>query len=90
MTRIKKVYIFRRVNEIITNHSEDYDNFEILDTQRNKIKKWMLDNLSLGTVENYALRLYRTVESMNVPQSEKDDLKQFYLDIAAETQHLKA
>ena len=44
--------IFKRVNDIITNHTETYDNFEILDTQRNKIKKWMLDNLSLGTVRN--------------------------------------
>ena len=31
----------------------------------------------------------RAVESMNVPQNEKDDIKRFYLDIAAETQRLK-
>ena len=85
----KIVNIFKRVNDIITDHSENYNNFEILDTQRNKIKKWMLDNLTLGTVGNYASGLVRAVESMNVSQSEKDDIKRFYLDIAAETQRLK-
>ena len=41
----KIVNFFKRVNVILTDHSENYDNFEILDTQKNKIKKWMLENL---------------------------------------------
>ena len=61
----------------------------ILDTHRDNIRKWMLENLSLGTVGVYSVALCRVVESMNVSQSKKDDIKRFYLDISSEIQRLK-
>ena len=85
----KTVNIFKRVNDVVTNNKEDYDNFEILDTQRNKIRKWMLDNLSLGTVCNYTTALSRAVDSMDVAQNKKDEIKRFYLYIDSETQRLR-
>ena len=72
------------MNDIITNNSENYDNFCILIKNKKEIEKWSTHNLTPSTIVNYCFNIVLAIESMRTSESQKESAKRFYRDIAAE------
>ena len=88
--RIENTY--KRVNDIVTNNSEDYDNFRMLISKKNEIEKWLTHNLTPSTIENFCFNIVLAIDFMRTsdsPKKIKESAKRFYRDIAAEFQRIK-
>ena len=85
----KIVNVFKRMNNVITDKKKDYDNFEFLIQDKEKIRTWMLNNLSTSTVGSYSIALRHAIQSMDITDSKKQEMIRFYLDIAAESQRIQ-
>ena len=88
-TQRRIVNTYKRVNDIVTNNSEDYDNFRILISKKKEIEKWLTHNLTPSTIENYCFNIVLAIDSMRTSDSQKESAKRFYRDIAAEFQRIK-
>ena len=82
----KIVNVFKRMNNVMTDKKKDYDNFEFLIQDKEKIRTWLLNNLSTSTVGSYSIALRHAIQSMDITESKKPEMIRFYLDIAAESQ----
>ena len=89
-TQRRIVNTYKRVNDIVTNNSEDYDNFRILISKKKEIEKWLTHNLTPSTIENYCFNIVLAIDSMRTSDSQKESAKRFYRDIAAEFQRIKS
>ena len=76
------------MSNVITDNKKDYDNFDFLIKKKDEIRTWLVNNLSTSSVSFYSIALRHAISSMNIPESKKDKMVQFYLDIVAETQHV--
>ena len=76
------------MNNVMTDKKKDYDNFEFLINDKTKIRSWLFNNLSTSSVANYSIALRHAISSMDVPQTKKDEMIRFYLDIASEAQRV--
>ena len=85
----KIVNVFKRMNNIITDKKKDYDNFEFLIQDKEKIRTWLLNNLSTSTVGSYSIALRHAIQSMDITASKNQEMIRFYLDIAAESQRIQ-
>ena len=85
----KIVNIYKRVNDIATKNKCEYDNFHLLISEKDQIRTWLFENLSMGTICNYATALCHSVSSMDMQREKIQEIKRFYLDIGAESQRLK-
>lgn len=81
--------VFKRISNIMNDDKKDYNDFEFLCRDRERIRSWLLNNLSLSSVVSYSIALRHAVESMDLPESEKQETVRFYLQIASETQRLQ-
>ena len=88
-TQRRIINTYKRVNDIVTNNSEDYDNFRILIKNKKDIEKWLTHNLTPSTIVNYCFNIVLAIESMRTSESQKETAKRFYRDIAAEFQRIK-
>ena len=73
---------------VMTDNKQDYEDFEFLIKDKEKIRTWLLKNLALSSVVSYSIALRHAVESINLSESTKVEMVQFYLDIASETQRV--
>ena len=51
----RKINVIKRLNNVFTNKSENYDDFNFLIDEKEGIRKWLIENLSTSTCSNYAL-----------------------------------
>ena len=72
----------------MTDDKKNYDDFEFLIKHKDKIRTWLLKNLSLSSVISYAIASCHAVESVDLSESKKEETVRFYLDIASETQRV--
>ena len=79
------INVFKRISNVMTDQKKDYDDFEFLIKDKEKIRTWLLKNLSLSSVVSYAIGLRHAVESMDLPESKKEETVRFYLDIASKS-----
>ena len=84
----KKIGVIKRLNNVFTDNSENYDNFKFLINDKEKIRKWLIENLSTSTSSNYALAVRHAIDSMDINDNIKDEAIRFYLDISAESQRV--
>ena len=42
----RKINVIKRLNNVFTNKSENYDNFDFLIDEKEGIRKWLIENLS--------------------------------------------
>ena len=84
----KKIGVIKRLNNVFTDNSENYDNFKFLINDKKKIRKWLIENLSASTSSNYALAVRHAIDSMDINDNIKDEAIRFYLDISAESQRV--
>ena len=82
------INVFKRISNVMTDDKKDHNDFEFLIKDKEKIRTWLLKNLSLSSVVSYAISLRHVVESMDIPESKKEEMVRFYLDIASETQRV--
>ena len=79
-----KINVIKRLNNVFTNKSENYDNFDFLINEKEGIRKWLIESLSTSTCSNYALAVCHAIESMDINTALKDETIRFYLDISCE------
>ena len=84
----RKINVIKRLNNVFTNKSENYDNFDFLINEKEGIRKWLIENLSTSTCSNYALAVRHAIESMDINTALKDETIRFYLDISCEAQRV--
>jgi hypothetical protein len=84
----RKINVIKRLNNVFTNKSENYDNFDFLIHEKEGIRKWLIENLSTSTCSNYALAFRHAIESMDINTALKDETIRFYLDISSEAQRV--
>ena len=82
------INVLKRVSNVMTDDKHEYDDFSFLIKDREKIRTWLLKNLSLSSVVSYSISLRHAVESMDLPENKKEETVRFYLDIASETQRV--
>ena len=51
----KRTNVIKRLNNLFTDNSKDYDNFQFLITDKEQIKTWMLQNLAVSTCGFYSI-----------------------------------
>ena len=79
---------FKRVSNVMTDDKQENEDFSLLIKDKEKIRMWLLKNLSLSSVVSYSIALCHAVESMDIPENKKEETVRFYLDIASETQRV--
>ena len=82
----KRSNVIKRLNNLFTENSKNYDNFEFLIKDKERIKTWMLENLSVSTCAYYSISVRKAIDSMSIAQKDKDAAACFYLNIASECQ----
>ena len=83
------INLFKRMNDVMTNDKKDYDDFNFLIKDRDKIRTWLLNNLATSSVVSYSIALRHAIQSMDIPEPKKEENIRFYLDIAAEAQQVQ-
>ena len=84
----KRVNVIKRLNNIMNDNKKEYDDFEFLIQDKERIRKWMLENLATSSCSFYSISVRKAIDSMSIAQSKKDAAIRFYLDIAAESQRV--
>ena len=84
----KKIRVIKRLNNVFTDNSENFDNFKFLITDKEKIGKWLIENLSTSTSSNYALACRHAIESMVISADVKAEAIRFDLDVSSESQRV--
>ena len=73
----------------MTNDKKNYNDFNFLIQDKEKIRTWLLNNLATSSVVSYSIALRHAIQSMDISESEKEEMIRFYLDIAAEAQQVQ-
>ena len=55
--KIKYVNILKRINDVMTNNTKHYDNFDYLITDKFKVTTWMFNNLKCSTIDAYTIAI---------------------------------
>ena len=76
-TQRRIINTYKRVNDIVTNNSENYDNFRILIKNKKEIEKWLTHNLTPSTIVNYCFNIVLAIDSMRSSNSQKESAKRF-------------
>ena len=80
------INVFKRMNDLMTDDKKDYDDFNFLIKDKDKIRTWLLKNLATSSVVSYSIALRHAIQSMDLSERKKEEMIRFYLDIAAEAQ----
>ena len=83
------INVFKRLNDLMTDNKKNYDDFNFLIKNKEKIRTWLLNNLATSSVVSYSIALRHAIQSMDISESEKEEMIRFYLDIAAEAQRVQ-
>ena len=83
------INVFKRMNDLMTDDKKDYDDFNFLIKDKDKIRTWLLKNLATSSVVSYSIALRHAIQSMDISESKKEEMTRFYLDIAAEAQRVQ-
>ena len=51
------INVFKRMNNLMTNDKKDYNDFNFSIQDKDKIRTWMLNNLSTSSVVSYSISL---------------------------------
>ena len=81
--KINYVNILKRINDVMTNNTKHYDNFDYLITNKFKVTTWMFNNLKCSTINVYAIAIRHAIDSMNIEENKKKENICFYLKIAS-------
>ena len=76
------VNIFKRISDVITDYTRNYDNFDFLITDRFKVSTWMFNNLKPSSISKYSIVLRHAIDSMDIEKNQKKENISFYLTIA--------
>ena len=80
------INVFKRLNDLMTDNKKNYDDFNFLIKNKEKIRTWLLNNLAILSVVSYSIALRHAIQSMDISESDKEEMIRFYLDRAAEAQ----
>ena len=69
--KIKYVNILKRINDVMTNNTKHYDNFDYLITNKFKVTTQMFNNLKCSTINVYAITIRYAIDSMNIEENKK-------------------
>ena len=83
------INVFKRMNDVMTDNKKDYDDFNFLIKDKDKIRTWLLNNLATSSVVSYSIALRHAIQSMDISEKKKEENIRFYLDIAAEAQRVQ-
>ena len=83
------INVFKRMNDVMTDDRKDYDDFDFLIKDRDKIRTWLLNNLATSSVVSYSIALRHAIQSMDLSEKKKEENIRYYLDIAAEAQRVQ-
>ena len=72
------VNVYKRINDIVTNHKHEYDNFHVLIKEKEQIKKWLFENLSMSTICYYTSALCHSISSMDIKQEKIKEIKRLF------------
>ena len=76
------VNIFKRISDVITDYTRNYDNFDFLINDKFKVTTWMFNNLKPSSISKYSIVLRHAIDSMNIEKNQKKENIRFYLSIA--------
>ena len=76
------VNIVKRMSDVITNYTRNYDNFDFFITDKFKVTTWMFNNLKASTISKYSIVIRHAIDSMNIDKNKKNENIRFYLTIA--------
>ena len=69
------INVFKCVSNVMTDDKQEYDDFSFLIKDKEKIRTWSLKNLSLSSVVSYSISLHHAVESMDLPENKKEEMR---------------
>ena len=75
------INVFKRMNDLMTDDKKDYDDFNFLIKNKDKIRTWLLKNLATSSVVSYSIALRHAIQSMDISESKKEEMIRFYLDM---------
>ena len=78
------INVFKRMNDVMTDNKKDYDDFNFLIKDKDKIRTWLLNNLATSSMVSYSIALQHAIKFMDISEAKKEEMICFYLDIAAE------
>jgi hypothetical protein len=73
LRKIKYVNILKRINDVMTNNTKHYDNFDYLITNKFKVTTWLFNNLKSSTINVYAIAIRYAIDSMNIEENKKKE-----------------
>ena len=65
------VNILKRIHNVITNYTKEYDNIDFLITDKFKVTSWMMKNLKASTISVNSISLQHAVASMDIEENKK-------------------
>ena len=84
----KQANVIKQLNNIMHDNKNNHNDFEFLLEDKERIRKYMLENLATSSCSFCSISVCKVIYSMSIAQIKKDAVIRFYLDIAAQSQRV--